>query len=169
MRQMETCSDVSDRRSGSQGSRHTKKIDKEAAERRIQNWLSKMKRVLNRKTSSKDVSKDWKALSNFIKKGRAPPITAVLVSDQENQIEGLESAQKTHVVETNEISQQIEAKWEPVFNRRVPGKIQKLPENSTVHNSGTHGQRLEVQSKRNFIHEVSGHVWMENTGNQGSS
>ena len=31
-----------------------KKIDKEAAERRIQNWLSKMKRVLNRKTSSKD-------------------------------------------------------------------------------------------------------------------
>ena len=59
-----------------------KKIDKEAAERRIQNWLSKMKRVLSRKSSSKDVSKDWKALSNFIKKGRAPPITAVLASDQ---------------------------------------------------------------------------------------
>ena len=94
-----------------------KKIDKEAAERRIQNWLSKMKRVLNRKTSSKDASKDWKALSNFIKKGRAPPITAVLVSDQENQIEGVESQQKTYAVETNKILQQIEAKWEPVFNR----------------------------------------------------
>ena len=94
-----------------------KKIDKEAAERRIQNWLSEMKRVLNRKASSKDASKDWKALSNFIKNGRAPPITAVLASDQENQIEGVESAQRTYAVETNEILQQIEAKWEPVFNR----------------------------------------------------
>ena len=35
-----------------------KKIDKEAAERRIQNLLSKMKRVLSRKSSYKDVSKD---------------------------------------------------------------------------------------------------------------
>ena len=83
-----------------------KKIDKDAAERRIQNWLSNMKRVLNRKTSSKDASKDWKALSNFIKKGRAPPITAVLVSDQDEQMEGVESAQKTNAVETNEILHQ---------------------------------------------------------------
>ena len=94
-----------------------KKIDKEAAERRIQHWLSKMKRVLNRRSSTKEVSKDWKALSNFIKKGRAPPITAVVVADQENQVEGVESVQKTYAVETNEILQQIEKKWEPVFNR----------------------------------------------------
>ena len=119
-----------------------KKIDKEAAERRIQNWLSKIKIFLSRKSTSKDVSKDWKALSNFIKKGRAPPITAVLASDQENQIEGVECAQKTYAVETNEILQQIEKKWEPVFNRPkeanfeefLSGKIQKLRENSAVHN-----------------------------------
>ena len=74
-------------------------------------------RVLNRKTSTKDASKDWKALSNFIKKGGAPPITAVLASNQDEQLEGVESAQKTYAVETNEILQQIEKKWEPVFNR----------------------------------------------------
>ena len=116
-----------------------KKIDKEAAERRIQNWLSKMKRVLSRKSSSKDVSKDWKALSNFIKKGRAPPITAVLASDQENQIEGVESAQKTYAVETNDILQQIEKKWEPVFNRPKESNFDEFlarfrSENSAVHN-----------------------------------
>ena len=37
--------------------------------------------------------------------------------DQENQDEGVESLQKTYAVETNEILQQIEKKWEPVFNR----------------------------------------------------
>ena len=94
-----------------------KKIDKEAAERRIQNWLSEMERVFNRKTSSKDASKDWKALSNFIKKGRAPPITAGLAPNQDEQMEGMEAAHKTYAVETNEILQQIEKQWEPVFNR----------------------------------------------------
>ena len=72
------------------------KIDKEAAERRIQNWLSKMKRVLNRRSSTKEVSKDWKALSNFIKQGRTPPITSVLVEDQENQ--GEESRCRKHML-----------------------------------------------------------------------
>ena len=105
-----------------------KKIDKDAAERKIQNWLSKMKRVLNRRSGAKEVSKDWKALSNFIKKGRTPPITAVLVEDQENQGEGVESVQKTYAVETNEILQQIEKKWEPVFNRPKEASFQEFLE-----------------------------------------
>ena len=37
--------------------------------------------------------------------------------NQEDQMEGVEAAQKTYAVETKEILQQIEAKWEPVFNR----------------------------------------------------
>ena len=105
-----------------------KKIDKEAAERRIQNWLSKMKRVLNRRSGAKEVSKDWKALSNFVKKGRAPPITAVLVEDQENQSEGVKSIQKTYAVETNEILRQIEKKWEPVFNRPKEASFEEFLE-----------------------------------------
>ena len=104
-----------------------KKIDKEAAERRIQNWLSKMKRVLNRRSSAKEVSKDWRALSNF-KRGRAPPITAVLVADQENQGEGVESVQEAYADETNEILQQIEKKWEPVFNRPKEANFEEFLE-----------------------------------------
>ena len=48
----------------------SKKIDKAAAERRIQIWSDKMKRVLNRKTKTTSASKDWKALSNsfFLKR-----------------------------------------------------------------------------------------------------
>ena len=123
-----------------------KKIDKEAAERRIQNWLSKMKRVLNRRSSSKEVSKDWKALSNFIKKGRAPPITAVLAADQENNVEGVESVQKTYAVETNEILQKIEQKWEPFFNRPKEASFEEFLERF----------RNYVQSQQCTIPELTG-------------
>ena len=142
-----------------------KKIDKEAAERRIQNWLSKMTRVLSRKSSSKDASTDWKALSNFIKKGRAPPITAVLVSDQETQIEGVEIVQKTYAVETNEILQQIEAKWELVFNRPKEASFDEFLARF----------RNYVKIQQCTIPELTGrdlkrsHVWMENTRGQSSS
>ena len=90
-----------------------KNIDKEAAERRIQIWSDRMKRVLNRKTKATSVSNDWKTLSNFNKKGRAPPISAVLIPNREEQTGGVESTQKKHAVETEDILQQIEKQWEP--------------------------------------------------------
>ena len=134
-----------------------KKIDKEAAERRIQNWLSKMKRVLNRRSSTKEVSKDWKVLSNFVKKGRAPPITAVLVEDQENQGEGVESVQKTYAVSTNEILQQIEKKWEPVFDRPKEASFEEFLERFRDYVQIQHCTILELTGKdlKNKAKEIS--------------
>ena len=128
-----------------------------------------MKRVLNRRSSSKGVSKDWKALSNFIKKGRAPPITAVLASDQGNHIEGVESVQKTYAVETNEILQQIEQKWEPVFNRPKEASFEEFLErcrNYVQIQQCTIPELTgkDLKSKGNFAHEVSRHVWLETAG-----
>ena len=149
------------------------KIDKETAERRIQNWLSKMKRVLDKRSSTKEVSKDWKVLSNFVKIGRAPPITAVLVEDPENQGEGVESVQKTYAFETNEILQQIEKKWEPVFNRPKEASFEEFLErfrNDVQVQQCTipklTGKDLKNKAKKNFSHQICCYVWVENSGNQ---
>ena len=90
-----------------------KNIDKEAAERRMQIWSDRMKRVVNSKTKATSASKDWKALSNFTKKGKAPPISSGLIPNREEQSGGVESTQEKYAVETEDILQQIEKQWEP--------------------------------------------------------
>ena len=84
------------------------KNDKDAAERRIQNWLGNMKRVLNRKRFPRTQAEIGRLSRISSKKGRAPPITAGLASNQDEQMEGVEASQKTYAVETTEILQQIE-------------------------------------------------------------
>ena len=99
------------------------KIDTRAAKKRIQCWTERMKRVLNRrsnednKNKNSSISQDWKPLTNFVKRGKAPPISAVLIPQRDEEAGGIDAVNRKYAVETSDILQQIEQQWEPISNR----------------------------------------------------
>ena len=105
---------------------------KHRPEKRIQSWIERLKRVLNRrsyednKNKKSSISQDWKALTDFVKKGRAPPISAVLIPQRDEESEGIEALNRKHAVETSDLLQHIEQQWGPIFNRKKRSGLWRL-------------------------------------------
>ena len=52
-----------------------------------------------------------------MKRGKAPPISAVLIPQRNKEAGGIDAVNRKYAVETSDILQQIEQQWEPISNR----------------------------------------------------